>query len=82
MRGRAATFRSGSDFMRLSLYRARRGHLCDWCHGPILPGARYLYAFGVVEGVRSAYRHCERCSTEHDQNELSRAWMALSKETA
>ena len=50
-----------SSFVTVTLRKAKKGHKCDECHGPIVPGDTYEYAAGKQEGDMWYSKTCPRC---------------------
>jgi hypothetical protein len=56
--------RSGGDFSKARVHTASRWRTCDWCHRMIERGDRYVYLFGVSDGVASPGGLCGACAPE------------------
>lgn len=51
-----------ANIYRASTPKARKEHRCEECGGPIKPGEKYEYVFGVWDGSWvSIFKTCERC---------------------
>lgn len=63
------------------LHTARKWHTCAECHRQIKPGSHYLYAFGVLDGIRTWAHFCERCCMNdfHRDGSLGKAWDSAQK---
>ena len=47
-----------ADVYRSSTPRARKPHRCGECGGPIEPGEKYEYVFGVWDGWIGVFKTC------------------------
>ncbi len=50
---------------------ARTPKACDCCHGPIVPGQRYVKHFSIYDGSVTSENLCKLC--EKDRDEFAKA---------
>jgi len=57
----------GPEFIRETLPKARKIHLCSECHSKIQPGSIYERAEGVWDGDFRTYKTCLDCKSVRDE---------------
>ncbi|KKL21218.1 hypothetical protein LCGC14_2447640 [marine sediment metagenome] len=61
----SCVYTSDTDSMvcliREGIQKARKGHKCDECYKNIIPGERYEYIFGTLDGDLFIHKTCLDC---------------------